>query len=660
VQPDNAVHDTSLRNPALVWSVGGASAAILLVSTLQLDVFRHNLMLRAAVMAAGMLPAAFVVCRLAPGGVVDHTNRRRVLFAIMSVHVLATLFFFPLADILNDRPVVTLDHSFHYYQAVRSKEVFWETFRLDHYDPFFMAGYPAGTIFDLDMKGAETVCALTPGIGVARTLKLFILCAYLSMIPVMYWGSRMQGFRIRESVLGLLIFLVYWHWGRPYAGDFRYAGMFSFVFGTHLCFLLVGLLRKVARGAFVKTFLGLGPLAFLIHPTAVVTLPVSFAVAIGIDRRSWSPRKWLLLVLWCVLVLFVNSPWLVPFFKYVWMKTTTELYYQIAGWRGLVGVVFKPSCAIALAMIAVSALGVVRMSRERRLATGFRELEPGRFLFGGFVFLAPLAGAGAQWLLDAMLTLKRTRRSRRVMGSAAIVGLVLAVLPLSLLESKSYYRHTVKTAYTPRVASLVDAVTSTVEPPGRLMIEDCPASHYDDVHLPALLPLVTGVEQIGGPYPHTFLLYYFTSFRWEETFGKPMTEWDRESIRPYLELYNVRWIVTATRQSTRFMEQILGAEPAWSQPPYALWIVKDVIGLEYEGLPEEVKPDTRNRVVEAAVNRLVVQGDGASDGYFIEYHWVPWLSASGAARIRPRHRMDDPAPFIYVEPNGETNITISY
>jgi hypothetical protein len=682
LQSHNAVKETSLRNPTLVWSVGCAAAAVILASTLPLAFFRNNLALRAAIMAAGMFPAAFVVCRLVPGGAIDHTNRRRVLFAVMAIHVLATLYFFPISDIFNDRPVVTLDHSFHYYQAVRTREVFWDTFRFDRYDPFFMAGYPGGTIFDLDMKGAETVCALTPGVGVARALKLFILCAYLSMIPVMYWGSRMQGFRIRESVLGLLIFLAYWHWGRPYAGDFRYAGMFSFVFGAHLCFLLVGLLRKVARGAFIKTFLGLGPLAFLIHPTAVVMLPVPFAAAIGVDRRLWGQRKWLLLALWCFLVLFINSPWLIPFFDYVWMKTTTELYYQIAGWGGLMHVVCRPSCAIAIAMIALSVVGVVRMSVERRLSAGLpaaagavflfcaagfgryspglSQLEPGRFLFAGFVFLAPLAGAGAKWVMETIAGALTHDKLRRAFRCAVIVGLVLAVLPLSLLESKAYYRHTLTTELTPKVASLVDAVSSTVSPPGRLMIEDCPAVHYGDVHLPALLPLITGVEQIGGPYPHTFLLYYFTSFRWEETFGRPMDQWDRASLQPYLALYDVRWILTATARSTRFMSDLLGAPPVWSRPPYSLWTLPDEQTSEGK-LSQTVTASGAGRPdVRAATNRLEIHWDGSLDGYFIGYHWVPGLAVDGAATIRPLHKMDDPVPFIYVEPNGDDDITVSY
>jgi hypothetical protein len=158
---------------------------------------------------------------------------------------------------------------------------------------------------------------------------------------------------------------------------------------------------------------------------------------------------------------------------------------------------------------------------------------------------------------------------------------------------------------------------------------------------------MTGVEQIGGPYPHTFILYYFTSFRWEETFGRPMEEWDADTLGGYLELYDVRWILTATGRSGEVVSRLVGRPADWTQPPYALW--------RLGGDRERVSP-----VVRSSINRLEVHGGGHLGGYFINYHWVPGLEASGNAIIRPVHRRDDPIPFIYVEPNGDEYVTITY
>ncbi len=261
---------------------------------------------------------------------------------------------------------------------------------------------------------------------------------------------------------------------------------------------------------------------------------------------------------------------------------------------------------------------------------------------------------GTRLVVDAVLSVFRSQRLKSRLRTAAIVVLILAALPLSLLESRAYYPHTMKTEMPAEVASMVEALSSRIEPPGRLMIEDCAAMHYGDIHLPALLPLMTGVEQIGGPYPHTYLLYYFSTFRWEKTFGRPMSDWTLDSIKPYLQLYDVRWILTATQRSTRFISDLLGREATWSQPPYALWRV----GAEVAGSGQ--RGSAPRPTVKAGINRIEITGKGDPDGYFIDYHWVPGLSASGSARIRPGYRLDDPVPFIFVEPNGEDIVTITY
>lgn len=672
MRPAQAPHNSSRRNTARVLTLGAVAAVVLLASTLEIDLFKERLTLRLAVLLAGLLPAAWVLYRVFSGQVTDGRYRRAVILAILVVHIIATLYFFPLDGLLNDRPAINLDHSLHYYQAYQTRDVVRTTLQIDRYDPYFMAGYPGGTIFDLDMKGAEVFCAFMPILNVARSLKIFILFGYLIMIATMYWGSRLHGFKFEESILGLLVFLAYWHWGRPYAGDFRFAGMFSFVFATHLCFLLVALLRKVPQHLWLRTFFILGPFAFLIHPTAVVMLPVPFLVAIAIDHRQWRLGTFLLLLVWCLGVIFVNYLWLEPFFKYIRIKTTTEMYFQIKGWRGLIALVGRPSCLLAIAMIVLSVVGVWQLAKERRLSSGLpalmgsvflffvagagvylwglNQLEPGRFLFGGFLFLTPLAGVGTRCLRDGFLRWTRGERARDFLKTSVTVILVLFMLPLSLLESKSYYRHTMRTSYPPGITSLIENIDRHVDKSGRLMIEDSAAMYYGDIHLPALLPLVTGVEQIGGPFPNTYLLYYFTTFSWERTFGKPLEQWDAATLQPYLELYNVRWILTARRESGRFMAELLDKEPTWQQRRYKLWAVG----------PERERTDGEQPIITADINRITIENANVSEGYLLSYHWVPGLSTDPPAEISARNRLDDPVPFIFLEPNGASRVVIKY
>ena len=137
-------------------------------------------------LAAAVLFALRPLTILVNGGESPGNHRRMILAVIFGAHLVATLFFFPPEDIANSRPVISLDHALHYQQVVRAKEVFEDSYRLHTYDPYFMAGYPGGTVFDIDSKGVELWCAFTGFIGTPRAYKIFILVGYLLLPFTIY------------------------------------------------------------------------------------------------------------------------------------------------------------------------------------------------------------------------------------------------------------------------------------------------------------------------------------------------------------------------------------------------------------------------------------------------------------------------------------------
>jgi len=58
------------------------------------------------------------------------------------------------------------------------------------------------------------------------------------------------------------------------------------------------------------------PIAYFIHPTAVVILAVPYACLLFCDRREITRRKLFFFVLWCAIVIAVNSIWIIPLFEY--------------------------------------------------------------------------------------------------------------------------------------------------------------------------------------------------------------------------------------------------------------------------------------------------------------------------------------------------------
>ncbi len=656
----------------------------------------------------------------ASDGAFYERHTKTLLLCLFLVHFAATLFFFSPGDILNDKPVVTLDHSFHYYQAWRAKHVLLETGRLNAYDPYFMAGFPSA-IFDLDVKGSELFCALFPAGQLARGLKFFILVCYLSMVFTVFGGARLLGFDRRESLLGVGALLIFWHWGRPYASHFRYAGMFEFIFVSHFSILVVGLFRRFLRTGERLWFFVLGPVAFLIHPTAVVALAVPFVMLFVMERKRLTSKKALGFLLWCGVVIVVNLIWVLPMLANMTAKASSKEFFQTGGARDFVCEFFHPGCFPALVFLALAVLGAWRVRRSTGAAVmipsvlflfgissygvylpGIEHLEPGRFLLTTLFFAAPLAGAGAALALDGVgrlvaraakpgrLTVHaeqvrvasagpperrseastrgvaddRTRTGpssmRSIFERAVFAVLFIAPIVLSFLSARTGYQHRITTSFAPEVQTLIDVLVNQTDSSGRLMIEDGPAALYGESHMPGILPIYTGVEQIGGPYPFTFLKHHFATFQKDKTFGKPLEEISPALFWRYIDLYNVRWIVTASPATRAYItraSEAAGAAPAgwetggrgaaeiaWASPHYRLWRVN--------------RPTVDVGAIVADFNQIQIAVGPGDEAFLLPYHWDSGMRVPLPTILTPVHRLGDPVPFTLVEPNGVSLILI--
>ncbi len=613
-------------------------------------------------------------------------RRNTVIAVIFGAHLIATLFFFPPEDIINSRPVLSLDHALHYQQVVRAKEVFRESYRLHTYDPYFMAGYPGGTVFDIDSKGVELWCSLPGLLDTAMSYKFFILTGYLLLVFTIYAGSRRLGFDFEESVLSTLVLLAFWHWGRPYVGEFRFAGMFSFLTVSHLSVYIAGLFRSFLREERIRKFWIIGPLAFLIHPTAVILLPVPFLALFFMERRvvpaGEKHRKWALrllarLVAWCLLVIAVNAVWLVPFFRYLDIKIPSETFFQIDAVKGLLEIFVKPGNLPALLLVALSITGLVHLIRSGRSkemaapAAGslfmliiaafgiyipiFDQMEPGRFLVPALIFMAPLSGAGLALLFRGAKDVITSRSIYRAVRTAVLIVLLVSSPVFALLASRAYYRHTLSTTFTPEVEKLIGALVEHTGPSGRLMMEDGPAWNFGDSFLSAMIPQFTGVEQIGGPYPWAFIRHNFTNFHMCRAMGKSLPDMGPDMFWRYIHLYNIRWILTSTPDCREYIDGILDRDPVWRSRHFSLWEVEQAgRSLEERGI------SIRSSYGRIEVTLSRDEGGNLPRRVLLPYHWDGGLHVESPAVLSREQHMDDPVPFIILEPNGESDILIEF
>jgi hypothetical protein len=643
---------------------------------------RYLILAVGAVLGAGVVLRA--ISRTGLFGPHDHgQSHKALLVAMVAVHLAATLFFLPPADLLNNKPIVTLDHSFHHYQAARANQHFFRTGRLHFYDPHFMAGYPSA-IFDLDMKAGEMFCALFPAAQVARALKFFILLCYLTLVVTVYLGMRCLGYTERESLLGLAVSLVVWHWGRPYLSHFRYAGMYDYLLMSHGSLLVAGLFqRSWNSGSGVALFV-LGALLFFVHPTAVVILPVPVCLVLICGRRRFTWRRVRLLMLWGMVVVAVNLVWIVPMFQYLGDKLPSNSYFQVRGLDASLDLMFRPGSLPAGVMLALAAIGAIALRRAGRVTAasvplvtamflllvttygiyipGLRPLEPGRFLVPALMFLVPPAGAGLASVLGRVHRAVGERGVLRWSVPAVLAVTMVSPVVLSFLAARTTYHHRVSTSVTPEVQRLIDVLRERTNTDGRLMIEDGPARLYGGVHLPGILPMYTGVEQIGGPYPFTVIRHHFATFERARAMGRALERHEPRGFERYFDLYNILWIVTATPEAADFVRRVgqtgpdAGAETAplvdvtWQSRRYTLWRVNR----------EAAYTDVDGPEVTAGIDRIEITGTGAAPSFVLKYHWDKQLSVTPPATMTAEFLIDDPVPFIRIAPNGADRVFIHY
>ncbi|MBD3179474.1 MAG: hypothetical protein GF417_07600 [Candidatus Latescibacteria bacterium] len=627
-----------------------------------------------------LLASAFIfllptLARLIRKEGISGQSEKPLLVIIVSFHIIATLFFFPPGDLANSRPVVTLDHAIHYYQVERGSQIFPRTGKLYCYDPYFMAGYPGGTIFDIDSKGVELWCALLQFIGTARAYKVFIFLGYLLLALTFYRSCRRFGYGIEESVYALLAILIFWHWGRPYAGAFRYAGMFAFLTVSHLSLYIASLFRSFLGGKSWWKFFIIGPLVFFLHPTAAVLLPIPFIATfladlrtgLGRDRR-WIGKMSLIFAGWCLLVLAANAIWLLPLLRYLDMKIPSETFFQIKGMGELSRLVIKPGNLPALFLLLLSAAGLIRLAQNSRLSaaagpaagsaflfiltsrgTGmplFDQMEPGRFLVPALIFAAPLSGPGIEMVIRALESIIRAVRLRGLLQTAA-VALPLILMPLlGAISAREYYRYTLSTSHTPESTALIEALREHTGPRGRLMFEDGLPVEYGFCYLSSMIPLYTGVEQIGGPYPHLFMKHVFTNFTADRTMGSVLTDIDPGKMREYFQAYNIRWILTSSATTESYFREFSGLKTVWSSGKFTL---------------RERSDYSRDIITTSRYNLIKVSfppGIKVPEEILLEYHWDRSLKAQSPAGIEPRYRLNDPVPFILLKPGGSREVEI--
>ena len=236
-------------------------------------------------------------------------------------HIGLLLYACPPRVIFSGEPFMGIDYQTHYEQSLIVSEAISRFGKTWAYDPFFLAGQPAGTFFDVDNMGhALFTHGLTRlGIRSATAFNLFVFIAWLLAPWSMWYAARLFQTGKHGSLFTFFLAMMLSH----FDSGFRWvswAGMISFASVAYLCPLILALFYRHLQEGTYKHFVMLLiflPASIFIHIWAFPALVVPM---LGLYMRQFRHLQgWGHVRVWglAALTLGVNLIWLWPSFAQV-------------------------------------------------------------------------------------------------------------------------------------------------------------------------------------------------------------------------------------------------------------------------------------------------------------------------------------------------------
>ena len=590
-------------------------------------------------------------------------------------------------DINGDWPMLQADYGFHYHHGLMSREFLKVSGFSAGYDPSFMAGFPMSVISGTSSTLTNLVIFLFGGNRPAVAYKWCILFCLVLAPMLIGWASVMFGAKPSGAAWSILFYLIYFWSDFPknYAGF----GMIGFLPAVPLGLVAVATIaRYLEEGGWTRwanAALACS-LVFFVHVTSpMVVGPAGLAAYVLASFRSSRGKQgfplsrhggfWFL----AVVILAVNAFWWLPGY---WLRETVGatdfVFAHPESVVGRLGEIFWKEAAIESVLIGLGLLGLMILGSFRPvanvglagliaaglgwgyLAGAFRSLDvfqPGRQTYAMYSGLCVAAGYGLGEL-GATLRSARTGRLDRWLA----IGFVLSGVRVFGPAIEPDIRHGVfgpvpflSSQPIPSVVRLVANLKKYVKPGERLLFEETGFAlpgvqdRFSGRHFSPILPELTGVEVLGGPYLHTPVTTNFTQFGEGKLFGDK--DWGRDQFVRYARLYRPSAIACWTPKARAFCKanpdlvQVLDEDDTL--------LLGRVIGFEGATI--------RGRAnVEASPNRLVVSDPVAdADGLVVlRYHAAPFLVADPPVPIEPIFLEQDPVPFIGIRPQGAGPITL--
>ncbi len=595
-------------------------------------------------------------------------SRRYIYFGllvILTVQIINVLLLMPkVSDWWSDVPIIYGDHDSQFYYSVVGGQAFKEHLRTWAYDPFLMAGSP-NDLVDCSARPSKVLLGLTGLIHPVRVYKLF--CLVFAALPplLMFLAALNFGMdRVRGLLAALLTVLAWWYVEAHSLLEFGNVSMSLINFyAVYLISLVHRYLehRELRCALLLLPVACLGPLLHVILPVLVI-VPILLMILtrVGLkDLRAWA---YLLTVGLCVIL--SNLFWLIPSWKFgdILLPAPWSIFPMSMIRLGINNIPIY-GAPVSLLLLVMGYYGVYRWWKEghknKTLALGggalfvlflflfggfipvvSTRMEPaGRFAISCFVFLLlPMT----EIMMRCLKAIKDSRQSLR--------HRVLALLPVLLLLPSIFFvavplevRKLSKWNSAPEgnlflsenSLLLAEAIEKYTRPGARIMIEGLQgAAEF-------IMPYLLQREYLSGPFYGWWIKHEFAGFYTGKAFHNDLSQHTAVDIMPYLELYNVGYVVCASEIALEFFDSYpehfrLMGSASW----FKFYEVKQDYSFFIEG---------QGRVV-ADYDRLTLSRVHTQTGRIVlSYHWLDSFKTDPPAKIYRVDYLDDPIGFIAVD-----------
>jgi len=606
--------------------------------------------------------------------------RALVLVAMVAAQVGLLTRAMPLAEWFNADPIVDRDYAYNFYNVHAVKNVFAESGRFWGYDPHFMAGYPVGTISDINNKLAELLAIVFRGVEPARVFKIFCLACIALAAPAVYLAARNFGLSCATGFVSAALVFAFWNtFGE--AVNYQAFGMVSFLAACYaslwtasLYFRALGRTDKLALGLlFVVT-----PILFSLHVTAVL-LTAMAAVPLSIAFLRRSPKKVLLVTLiWALLVLAANLWWIRPMVAFWDIKLPTASLLQPRVFEDL-GADFLHGATWYLLIVLCGFAGLYHLATEEKghlavallvagaafLFLGYfgglfeftKNLEPKRFKLAAAVMLAVPAAAAFAGVARNLA--HRELASRNFLSLIlTLVGPVYIVALTVFAENRllSLGDFSLSTRLPEGEAELVAWIRKNTRQDDRIAFEDrMRVRPAETLNLSPLLPFYTDREFVGGPNPRGVIRHNEINFfdkapakkgeAWRSFFNgmdiTPKTGIRTAQLMKMLDQLGIRVVVAQSTPAIARFDKTRAFRRVARCGRFVVYRRRTPLpGPRYRGDYDRIHVETR---------------EGGT--FVLPYHWQTGLS-SADAQLRSRRLMGGKfLPFVEAETKSTADRT---